>query len=89
LSGFLGSELVNVILDRTFVDQDGVRWIIDYKTSRHEGGDLDEFFDMQQQRYQGQLERYARLMNNMEQRPIRLGLYFPLLKGWREWQPDL
>ncbi len=89
LSGFLGGELLNVVLDRTFVDEEGTRWIIDYKTSRHAGGDLDEFLDMQQKRYQGQLERYARLMRKMEERPVRLGLYFPLLKGWREWQPDL
>ncbi len=89
LSGFLGGELVNVVLDRTFIDEEGTRWIIDYKTSRHEGGDLDDFLDMQHQRYQRQLERYARLMHNMEERPIRVGLYFPLLKGWREWQPDL
>ncbi|MCZ6536934.1 MAG: UvrD-helicase domain-containing protein [Gammaproteobacteria bacterium] len=89
LSGFLGGELVNVVLDRTFIDEEGTRWIIDYKTSRHEGGDLDDFLDMQQQRYEGQLERYARLMHNMEDRPVRVGLYFPLLKGWREWQPDL
>ncbi|MCZ6827943.1 MAG: UvrD-helicase domain-containing protein [Gammaproteobacteria bacterium] len=89
VSGFLGGELVNVVLDRTFIDEDGNRWIIDYKTSRHEGGDLDKFLDMQQVRYQGQLERYARLMSNMEDRPVRVGLYFPLLKGWREWQPDL
>ena len=89
VSGFLGGELLNVVLDRTFIDEDGNRWIIDYKTSRHEGGDLDKFLDMQQVRYQGQLERYARLMSNMEDRPVRVGLYFPLLKGWREWQPDL
>ena len=89
LSGFLGGELVNVVLDRTFIDEKGTRWIIDYKTSSHEGGDLDAFMDMQQQRYQGQLERYARVMNNLEERPVRVGLYFPLLKGWREWQPDL
>jgi len=22
----------------------------------------------------------------MDERPIRLGLYFPLLRGWREWE---
>jgi hypothetical protein len=29
-------------LDRTFVD-DGIRWIIDYKTGSHEGGNLETF----------------------------------------------
>ena len=32
-----------------------------------------------------QLERYGRLMSQLEDRPLRLALYFPLLKGWREW----
>ena len=31
------------------------------------------------------LERYARLFARIETRPLRLGLYFPLLNGWREW----
>lgn len=87
LSGVLGGNAVNVILDRTFVDADGTRWIVDYKTSAHEGGGLDEFLDREQERYAAQLERYARLMAALEPRPIRLGLYFPLLGGWREWTP--
>ncbi len=34
---------VRVIIDRTFVDADGCRWIVDWKSSRHEGGDLEAF----------------------------------------------
>jgi ATP-dependent exoDNAse (exonuclease V) beta subunit len=79
-------QLANVIIDRTFVDKDGVRWIIDYKTSTHEGGKLDEFLDREQDRYRGQLERYAAVLQKLESRPIRLGLYFPLLGRWREWE---
>src|SRR5690606_14037174 len=85
LSGVLDGRLVNVVLDRTFVDTGGVRWIVDYKTSRHEGPDLERFLDREQERYRGQLERYAALMRRLDARPIRLGLYFPLLRGWREW----
>jgi ATP-dependent helicase/nuclease subunit A len=87
LSGILDGKLVNVILDRTFVDDKGVRWIIDYKASSHEGGGLDEFLDREQERYAVQLERYATLMGRLDPRLIRLGLYFPLLGGWREWAP--
>ncbi len=87
ISGVLDGEMISVILDRTFVDADGRRWIIDYKTSRHGGSDLESFLDLQQQRYCDQLERYARLMREIDDRPIRLGLYFPLLKSWREWSP--
>ncbi|HZP11485.1 MAG TPA: UvrD-helicase domain-containing protein [Nevskiaceae bacterium] len=73
-------------IDRTFVDESGTRWIVDYKTSTHEGGGLDAFLDSEVERYRGQLENYARLLRNLEQRPIRLGLYFPLLKAWRSWE---
>ncbi len=85
LSGVDAGGLANVVIDRSFVDADGVRWIVDYKSGRHEGGDTQAFLDREQQRYRGQLERYGRLMSAMDPRPIRLGLYFPALGGWREW----
>lgn len=85
LSGIYQGDLVNIVIDRTFVDQDGIRWIVDYKTSRHESGDVEEFLDLQVDRYREQLEKYGRMMSAYEPRPIRVGLYFPLLRGWREW----
>ncbi len=85
LTGLDAGALVDVVVDRSFVDADGVRWIVDYKSGRHEGGDVDAFLDREQQRYREQLQRYARLFAAMESRPIRLGLYFPALAGWREW----
>ncbi|HKK06254.1 MAG TPA: UvrD-helicase domain-containing protein [Gammaproteobacteria bacterium] len=85
LSGVLGGTLINVVMDRTFVDGDGVRWVVDYKTSVHSGGDLEGFLDREQERYRAQLERYAHLLARLEDCPIRMGLYFPLLRGWREW----
>jgi ATP-dependent helicase/nuclease subunit A len=86
LTGWVEGEWVNVVIDRTFVDDAGVRWIVDYKTSMHEGADLESFLDNEQLRYRAQLERYARLLSHLDRRPIRLGLYFPLLHGWREWE---
>jgi ATP-dependent helicase/nuclease subunit A len=47
---------------------------------------MEAFLDEQQRRYCDQLERYARLFAPLG-RPVRLGLYFPLLDGWREWTP--
>ena len=44
---------------------------------------LDEA--VEQERYRAQLERYATFMRMLDNRPVKLGLYFPLLKGWREW----
>ena len=85
LGGFVNGRLVQVFLDRTFIDCEGTRWIIDYKTSRHEGPGREQFLDREQERYQSQLEGYAYLMQQQGEQPIRLALYFPLLKGWREW----
>jgi ATP-dependent exoDNAse (exonuclease V) beta subunit len=79
LSRFEGGQLVSGVIDRTFVDNDGVRWIVDYKTSRHQGGDLETFLAREEQRYLGQLARYVQFMRLCEQRPIKVGLYFPLL----------
>ena len=86
LSGVVDGAVRRYVVDRTFIDADGTRWIIDYKTGRHEGGDLDAFLDREQERYRPQLEQYARLFALREDRPIRLGLYFPFLRGWREWE---
>ena len=72
------------VLDRTFV-AGGTRWIIDYKTGSHTGGSPEIFLDNEQERYRAQLESYAGVARSMDSRPIRLGLYFPMLQGWREW----
>ena len=85
LTGVVGRDVVSVIIDRTFVDAAGVRWIVDYKTSTHEGAALDEFLDRERERYRPQLERYAAMLRPLGDEPIRLGLYFPLLSAWREW----
>lgn len=85
ISGVFQSRVINVVIDRTFIDEDGTRWIIDYKTSRHEGADKERFLDHEQERYAEQLNKYAALISCIEDRPIKLGLYFPLLRGWREW----
>lgn len=85
LSGITAGRPARVVIDRTFVDADGARWIIDYKTSVHEGADTAAFLDNERERYRGQLERYAALLRAGGVQHIRLGLYFPLLGGWREW----
>ena len=84
LSTVVERKVRRFVVDRTFVD-DGVRWIIDYKTSTHEGSGRDAFLDNEQTRYREQMEGYARVMRSLDPRPIRLGLYFPLIQGWREW----
>ena len=69
-----------LVMDRVFT-ADGERWVIDYKTSRHEGAGVDAFLDRERERYGPQMARYARAVGR--QAP-RLALYFPLVPGWRE-----
>ncbi|HZF18118.1 MAG TPA: PD-(D/E)XK nuclease family protein, partial [Burkholderiales bacterium] len=72
------------IVDRIFRTAEGVRWIVDYKTSSHEGRDPEGFLDRERERYRAQLERYAGALAAGEN--TMLGLYFPLLAGWRQWR---
>ena len=86
LSSIAAGRVVAARIDRTFVDTDGVRWIVDFKTSLHEGLDLEQFLDREQQRYAPQLESYARLLAEYQPAArVRLGLYFALHARWREW----
>ena len=88
LSGVVNGAVVNIAIDRTFVDKDGVRWIIDFKTGSHEGSDTESFLNNEQARYRSQLALYARIIRALEPdaaASIKLGLYFPMLSGWREW----
>jgi len=77
------SGIKRIVLDRTFVEN-GARWIIDYKTGTHQGADVEGFLDRERLRYGGQLELYARALGGGAQ----LGLYFPLLNGWRAWTSE-
>jgi len=78
ITAVLDKRPVSLMLDRTFVDE-GTRWIIDYKTSSHEGGDLEGFLESEEKRYRAQLSRYREAMAITESRPINTALYFPLL----------
>jgi ATP-dependent exoDNAse (exonuclease V) beta subunit len=71
-----------LVIDRVFEDDVGDTWIVDYKTSTHEGSDPEAFLASEQERYREQLEGYVVALGNPK---ARRGLYFPLLKGWREW----
>ncbi len=84
LTGLAGGHLTNVIIDRTFIDADGTRWVIDFKTSRHEGGDLETFLSDELDRYRAQLERNVALARGLGPEPVRAALYFPLMSRFRE-----
>jgi ATP-dependent helicase/nuclease subunit A len=84
LTGIVGGDVVNAVIDRTFV-ADGYRWIVDFKTGSHEGGGRGEFLDSETTRYRPQLQRYAQLMRDYRpELPVKAALYFPAMRAWRE-----
>jgi ATP-dependent exoDNAse (exonuclease V) beta subunit len=83
VTSIVNGERRSLVVDRTFTDSEGGRWIVDYKTSRHEGADREAFLERERERYREQLERYAAALATG---PVSLGLYFPLLGAWREWE---
>jgi ATP-dependent exoDNAse (exonuclease V) beta subunit len=83
LTTMTGGQTRSMVLDRTFVD-DGVRWIIDYKTSSHGGGNLEGFLNNEADRYRDQLQRYRQAVAINERLPISTALYFPLLDRFLE-----
>lgn len=79
IHAWVGDELRQSVVDRSFIDAQGQRWIVDFKTSSHEGGDLAGFVSQERERYRSQLEGYRKVMQALDPRPIRCALYLPML----------
>ncbi len=86
LTGLYEGVVDSIILDRVRIDDDGVHWIVDYKTSTHEGGNLDGFLDAEVTRYRPQLRKYAAVYGAWAEVEARCALYFPLLGEFVEIQ---
>jgi ATP-dependent exoDNAse (exonuclease V) beta subunit len=84
LTGLAEGRLRNIVIDRSFIDEQGVRWVIDFKTSTHEGAEREQFIAREMQRYRAQLTVYSALARELGPEPVRAGLYFPLLGAFRE-----
>jgi ATP-dependent exoDNAse (exonuclease V) beta subunit len=70
-----------IAIDRLVVDASGRRWIVDYKSGEHQGGELEGFLDNELERYTPQLRRYLAAFPRAS---ATAALYFPLVRGWRE-----
>ncbi|HTQ35701.1 MAG TPA: PD-(D/E)XK nuclease family protein, partial [Steroidobacteraceae bacterium] len=77
-------KLRSVVIDRSFIDAAGTRWIVDYKTGMHAGGDREEFVAREMDRYAAQLRLYSLLARGLGSEPVRTALYFPWLGEFRE-----
>ncbi len=88
--------LRELVIDRTFLDPDsGLRWIIDYKTSRPEGGEpLETFLSREAETYRSQLALYRDTLATLCAEPLRCALYFTGLGHLHrlpelDWNPSI
>lgn len=65
----------HLVIDRTFIDEAGTRWIIDYKTGQT---DPTEHYP--------QLQAYAHALKDWSSHPIQLGLYFLTTQVWHPFE---
>ena len=65
-------------------------WVVDYKTTRYSGTDVDSFLGEQRGFYEPQLAAYGRALRKLygEDLALRFGLYFPRI-GRLEWWAGL
>lgn len=76
-SALLDGELTEIVIDRTFVDDADVRWIIDYKTTTmNEDKPLDEVRRECVRIHRDQLSRYASVMQLCDPREIKCAVYY-------------
>lgn len=75
------------VIDRTFIDKRGVRWIIDYKSSEPaKDQPLDGFIAEQIALYSTQLDRYRKLFEKENNKGIKTALLFTSLPRLVECQ---
>jgi ATP-dependent exoDNAse (exonuclease V) beta subunit len=86
LTGQIDGNIESVVLDRVRIDENGDHWIIDYKTSTHEGGNLKGFLQAEVDRYTPQIQKYAEIYEAFAGTQPRCALYFPLLREFVEVQ---
>ncbi|MCG8413354.1 MAG: PD-(D/E)XK nuclease family protein, partial [Pseudomonadales bacterium] len=81
--------LSNRVVDRTFLDSDGVRWVIDYKTGKPNVDEAEaEFIEKQKALHKDQLRDYKRLFEELESSEIRTALLFTSIPKLVELQVD-
>ncbi len=84
LTNFKDKNFKSMIIDRTFIAEDGVRWIIDYKTGEDDDEETEEILDEEKaiNNHRSQLESYEQLMIDLQgkKRQIQKALYYPLHK---------
>jgi ATP-dependent helicase/nuclease subunit A len=66
------------VIDRTFIDEQGQRWIIDYKITERSTTTIQQQITQPKHPWRQQLEQYSALFIALEEPPPRCALYLPL-----------
>lgn len=87
LQSFANGYIRTHVIDRTFIDRQGIRWIIDYKSSEPSNKQpLESFIEEQVELYSRQLSRYKALFEGEENKGIKTALLFTNLPKLVECQ---
>jgi ATP-dependent helicase/nuclease subunit A len=84
ITATIDSMIKKLVIDRMFIDNN-ICWIIDYKTTAFTNEELNAFLAHEQEKYLEKMHLYARAIKMRVAQPIKLGLYFPALSAWQEW----
>ncbi len=76
ISAIQNGQPKTYIIDRTFIDKENIRWIIDYKTGNPDTQNETEFVERQSKIHAPQLNQYKALFNKLESRKIKTALLF-------------
>lgn len=76
-------ETLNLVLDRIFTENNGITWIVDYKTAEPDADETKvDFLSRQQALYREKLALYQRAAQQAGFKSVRCALYFPLSGDW-------
>lgn len=86
LSGVVEEQVVHAVIDRSFIDESGRRWVIDYKTSTPlKQESRESFIAREVEHYWAQLKTYVQLFRSLEPEGVFCAaLYFPLIDQFVE-----
>lgn len=85
----INDQYQTLIIDRTFIDDQNTRWIIDYKTNQPNDNEaLSEFLAKEKLRHTPQLNQYATALNSIPPSPstLKIALYYPLIPTCLAWE---
>jgi ATP-dependent exoDNAse (exonuclease V) beta subunit len=86
LTGPYRGRLTSIAVDHSFVDSEGVRWLIDFSLEMSENDGLPALIDAELARYRPRVEKNLALVRQGGPEPVRAGLYFPFAQTFIELQ---